>query len=67
MVEVQENPDVNQESTKKTVVVEEEYIKLVLKIISVVSKRGGFGPDEFKIVGAAYEHLSSLVPDKKGD
>ena len=46
MVEVQETPDVNQESTKKTVVVEEEYIKLVLKIISVVSKRGGFGPDD---------------------
>lgn len=67
MADVEEVAPVKQETTKKTVEVDEEYIKTVLNIVNVVSNRGGFRPGEFKIVGHVFEHLSALVPEKKDD
>ena len=50
------------------VVVEEETVtiplndvKLVLSVIEVVSKRGGFSPMDFKAVGELFEKLSVHV------
>lgn len=51
--------------TDDEVVVEEETVtiplndvKLVLSVIDVVSKRGGFSPMDFKAVGELFEKLS---------
>ena len=50
------------------VVVEEEIVtiplndvKLVLSVIEVVAKRGGFSPMDFKAVGELFEKLSKHV------
>jgi len=54
--------------TDDEVVVEEETVtiplndvKLVLSVIDVVSKRGGFSPMDFKAVGELFEKLSIHV------
>ena len=55
--------------TNDEVVVEEEEtvtiplndVKLVLSVIDVVSKRGGFSPMDFKAVGELFEKLSVHV------
>ena len=38
-----------------------EDIKLMLNTIIVISKRGGFQIDEFKIIGNLYEKLLSII------
>lgn len=54
--------------TDNEVVVEEDTVtiplndvKLVISVIDVVSKRGGFSPLDFKAVGELYEKLSVHV------
>lgn len=46
---------------EKTVKIPLNDVKLVLEIIDVVSKRGGFSPGDFKTVGELYEKLSVHV------
>jgi hypothetical protein len=41
-----------------------EDIILMVNIISAVSKRGAFEPDEFQIVGSLFERLKALVLPK---
>jgi hypothetical protein len=40
-------------------------IILMVNIISTVSKRGAFQPEEFQIVGALFEKLKSFVVEKE--
>lgn len=54
--------------TDDEVVIEDETVtlplndvKLVLSVIDVVSKRGGFSPMDFKAVGELFEKLSVHV------
>ena len=54
--------------TDDEVVVEEETVtiplndvKLIISVIDVVSKRGGFSPMDFKVVGELFEKLSIHV------
>ena len=37
-------------------------IKTMLSVINVVSRRGGFVPSEFGVVGGLFEKFSKLVP-----
>ena len=46
---------------KETVTIPLSDIKLVLSMIDVVSKRGGFSPVDFKAVGELFEKLSVYV------
>jgi hypothetical protein len=62
------NKTVVNQTDDEVVVVEEETVtiplndvKLVLSVIDVVSKRGGFSPMDFKTVGDLYEKLSVHV------
>ena len=45
----------------ETVTIPINDVKLVLSVIDVVSKRGGFSPMDFKAVGELYEKLSVHV------
>ena len=40
-------------------------IILMVNIISTVSKRGAFQPEEFQIVGTLFEKLKSFVVEKE--
>ena len=44
-----------------TVIIPLNDVKLVLSVIDVVSKRGGFSPMDFKAVGELFEKLSIHV------
>jgi hypothetical protein len=46
---------------KDSVTIQLDDVKLILSVIDVVSKRGGFLPMDFKIVGELYEKLSIHV------
>ena len=46
---------------EETVIIPLNDVKLVLSVIDVVSKRGGFSPMDFKAVGELFEKLSIHV------
>jgi len=48
-------------SEEQTFSVPEKDVQLVLNVINVVSRRGGFTPQEFKVVGELYEKFNSFV------
>lgn len=39
----------------------EEYAMLMFNIINIISKRGGFLPEEYKIVGELFEFLKEKL------
>lgn len=52
---------------KQPITIPHEFGMLMLNIISVISRRGGFTPDEFKPVGELHELLKKelKVEDEK--
>lgn len=44
----------------KTYTVSSKYLQIMLSVINVVSARGGFKPNEFKLVGELFDKLSEL-------
>jgi len=46
---------------EQTVTIPLNDVKLVLSVIDVISKRGGFSPMDFKAVGELFEKLSVHV------
>ena len=46
---------------KLGVIVPLKYVMLMNKIIHVVSKRGGFIPDEYKAVGELFDYLNNEI------
>jgi hypothetical protein len=46
---------------EQTVTVPVNDVKLILSVIDVVAKRGGFSPMDFKAVGELFEKLSVHV------
>ena len=46
---------------EQTVTVPLNDVKLILSVINVIAKRGGFSPMDFKAVGELYENLSVHV------
>jgi len=40
-------------------------VQLMLSVVNVVSARGGFKPNEFKLVGELFEKLSELTKDEE--
>lgn len=46
---------------EETVTIPLNYVKIVLSVIDVVAKRGGFSPMDFKAVGDLFEKLSVHV------
>lgn len=57
----QTDDDVGVEDETETVTIPLNDVKLVLSVIDVVSKRGGFLPMDFKTVGELFEKLSVHV------
>lgn len=51
-------PDV---SSNETVSISLDEIKLMISVIDVVSKRGGFSPRDFSAVGKLYEMMVKHV------
>ena len=45
------------DNLSESVILPKNYSVLLLNIISVVSKRGAFNPDEFKAVGELFEYV----------
>ena len=45
------------DNLSESIILPKNYSVLVLNIISVVSKRGGFNPEEFKAVGELFEYV----------
>tara|TARA_Y100000816_G_C26000396_1_gene522710 strand:- start:152 stop:358 length:207 start_codon:yes stop_codon:yes gene_type:complete len=45
------------DNLSESVILPKNYSVLLLNIISVVSKRGGFNPEEFKAVGELFEYV----------
>ena len=56
---------ITEEVPENVVTITETELILVLKIISIVSTRGGFKAEELKTVGSLYERFLSMV--KKTD
>ena len=44
-----------------TIEISQEYAMLMFNIINIISKRGGFLPDEYKIVGELFEFLKDKL------
>lgn len=57
----QTDDEVVVEEEEETVTITLNDVKLVLSVIDVVSKRGGFSPMDFKAVGELFEKLSIHV------
>lgn len=49
---------------KENVTISLTEVKLMLSVIDVVAKRGGFLPADFKIVGELFEKLSVHIKTK---
>ena len=45
------------DNLSENIILPKNYSILLLNIISVVSKRGGFNPEEFKAVGELFEYV----------
>ena len=45
------------DNLSESIILSKNYSVLLLNIISVVSKRGGFNPEEFKAVGELFEYV----------
>jgi hypothetical protein len=55
----------NTQTDNQNFQVSAQDIILMVNIISTVSKRGAFQPEEFQIVGALFEKLKSFVVEKE--
>lgn len=55
----------NEQPQNQNFQVSAQDIILMVNIISTVSKRGAFEPDEFQIVGTLFEKLKSFVVEKE--
>lgn len=53
------------EQDDKTYTVSSKDVSLMLSVVNVVSARGGFKPNEFKLVGELYEKLVEMTKDEK--
>ena len=53
------------EQDDKTYTVSSKDVSLMLSVVNVVSARGGFKPNEFKLVGELYEKLVELTKEDK--
>ena len=53
------------EQDDKTYTVSGKDVSLMLSVVNVVSARGGFKPNEFKLVGELYEKLIETKEEKK--
>lgn len=53
------------EHDDKTYTVSSKDVSLMLSVVNVVSARGGFKPNEFKLVGELYEKLVEMKEEKK--
>ena len=53
------------EQDDKTYTVSSKDVSLMLSVVNVVSARGGFKPNEFKLVGELYEKLVEMKEEKK--
>ena len=51
----------------KEVNISREELQLILRIIDVVSKRGGFLPCEFVSVGAFWEKYTKMLEDASSE
>jgi hypothetical protein len=54
----------NSEGNKK-ITLDENDVKTVLSIINVISRRGGFLPNEFGIVGNLFDKFTKLTKSEK--
>jgi hypothetical protein len=55
----------NTQTDNQNFQVSAQDIILMVNIISTVSKRGAFQPEEFQIVGTLFEKLKSFVVEKE--
>lgn len=53
------------EQDGKTYTVSSKDVSIMLSVVNVVSARGGFKPNEFKLVGELYEKLIEMKEEKK--
>lgn len=53
------------EQDDKTYTVSSKDVSLMLSVVNVVSARGGFKPNEFKLVGELYEKLVEMTKEEK--
>lgn len=53
------------EQDDKTYTVSSKDVSLMLSVVNVVSARGGFKPNEFKLVGELYEKLVEMTKEDK--
>lgn len=51
------------EQDDKTYTVSSKDVSLMLSVVNVVSARGGFKPNEFKLVGELYEKLVEMTKE----
>ena len=51
-------------NTEDKVTISVEDAKLMLSVIDVITKRGGFMPREFTTIGKIYDKLNSFVEKK---
>tara|TARA_B100000287_G_scaffold428731_1_gene480642 strand:- start:9760 stop:9960 length:201 start_codon:yes stop_codon:yes gene_type:complete len=65
MTSISDKPVDVSEQSEKTYTITEKDIQLILKVVNVVSVRGGFKPSEFKLVGELYEKLETLTKEQK--
>lgn len=49
-------------SKQNEVIISEEDFKCILNILVVLSKRGAFQIDEYKIVGNLFDRLKKILP-----
>ena len=52
------------EVTQKSFTLRADEMALVLNMITVVAKRGGFQPSEFKLVGEFFEKYAPKQPEE---
>lgn len=53
------------EQDDKMYTVSSKDVSLMLSVVNVVSARGGFKPNEFKLVGELYEKLVEMTKEDK--
>ncbi len=49
----------------KTYTLSDKDVQLMLSVVNVVSARGGFKPNEFRLVGELFEKLSDLTKEEE--
>lgn len=61
MTSADEQVNLSSDDDNKTYTLTSEDVATMLSVLNVVSARGGFKPNEFKLVGGLFEKLTEMT------